>query len=152
MKVHNDILCAIDQRKSVFLVLLDLSAAFDTVNHQILLNRLFSDFGITGNAYNWFKSYLSYRTFYVSVQDGTSTSRSFDCGVPQGSVLGPILFSLYISPIANVISLHGLEYHLYADDTQLYISFPSSSSVELNIAKHKVEACVHYIDMWIKIN
>ena len=139
LKVQNDILRDIDMNKSVFLVLLDLSAAFDTVNHDILLNRLNTSFGVRDLALKWFKSYLSDRQFYVSVPEGKSFSRSFDCGVPQGSILGPILFSLYISPIADIIHRHELGYHLYADDTQLYISFSTTSLCEMMTAKSKVD-------------
>jgi hypothetical protein len=152
LKVHNDILCSIDNNKSVFLILLDLSAAFDTVNHEILLRRLENVFGIRDLALKWFKSYLANRTFFVSVEGSQSSHHSFDCGVPQGSVLGPILFLLYISPIADIIRSHGLDFHLYADDTQLYISFSCSSDVEMEIAKQRIEACVNDIDKWMHDN
>jgi hypothetical protein len=152
LKVHNDILSELDKKRSVFLVLLDLSAAFDTVDHNILLDRLSSSFGVKGTALNWFKSYLRNRVFYVNVQGGNSETHSFNCGVPQGSVLGPILFSLYISPIAEIIRRHGLNFHLYADDTQLYISFSTSSSIEIEIAKLKVEECIREIDIWMRKN
>ena len=94
LRDHNDILCSLGQNKSAFLVLLDLSAAFDTVDHKIR-NR----FGIKELALRRFDSYLSNRYFFVKVHDGCSSKRTLDCGVPQGSILGPILFSLYISPI-----------------------------------------------------
>ena len=122
IKVQNDILCAIDNNKSVLLLLLDLSAAFDTVNHSTLLSRLSERFGVKGNALVWFESYLTSREQFVHVDGCKSTLRHVRCGVPQGSVLGPLLYVLYTSPIADIINLHNLHYHLYADDTQLYVT------------------------------
>ena len=152
LRVQNDILKAIDRQHSVFLVLLDLSAAFDTVNHVILLERMFSRFGVDGLALRWFESYLSDRSFQVSVQGGVSTSRSFQCGVPQGSILGPILFLMYTSPIGDILREHCIDFHLYADDTQLYVTFETSSLEEMEFAKCKVEACVSEIDKWMMSN
>ena len=97
-KVDNYIVTVIDSGHSVFLVLLDLYAAFDTVDHTILLRRLSTRFGIRGRALDWFVSYLSDRTQYVKVNDTLSKSLYLTQGVPQGSVLGSILYSLYTSP------------------------------------------------------
>ena len=92
----------VDSQRSVILVLLDLSAAFDTVDHKILLERMSSRFGINGLVLKWFESYLTDRRFRVSVQGSLSSSRSLQCGVPQGSILGPILFLIYTSPIGDI--------------------------------------------------
>ena len=97
-KVDSDIVTAIDSGHSVILVLLDLSAAFDTVDHTILTRRLSTRFGIRGRALDWFVSYLSDRTQYMKVNDTLSKSLYLTQGVPQGSVLGSILYSLYTSP------------------------------------------------------
>ena len=102
------------------LILLDLTAAFDTVYHNILLHRLQYTIGLTGNAHNWFTSYLTGRSEHVALGKAKSHTHSVICGVPQGSVFGPTLFSLYMLPLGSVISRHGLSYHCYADDTQLY--------------------------------
>ena len=138
--------------KSVILLLLDLSAAFDTVDHSILLSRLHDRFGVNGTAAAWFESYLTSRTQFVRVNDCRSTQRSLERGVPQGSVVGPLLYLLYASPIADIIKFHKLQYHLYADDTRLYISLRTDRSYDLSLAKRRVECCVNDIDCWMVNN
>uniref|UniRef100_A0A669CVV3 Reverse transcriptase domain-containing protein n=1 Tax=Oreochromis niloticus TaxID=8128 RepID=A0A669CVV3_ORENI len=122
VKVFNDIRINTDRGKSTVLVLLDLSAAFDTVDHDILLERLESWGGLSGTALNWFKSYLTNRNFYVSISQFSSQNIEITCGVTQGSILGPLLFSIYMLPLSQIITTNNINYHNYADDTQLYIS------------------------------
>ena len=125
LKIQNDLLLAIDKKHVSALVLLDLSAAFDTVDHQILLTRLSSYFGISDSALNLISSYLTNRTQSVVIDKQTSPPTTCGIGVPQGSVLGPLLFTLYTCPLANKLQ-SSIPYHMYADDTQLYISFSAS--------------------------
>ena len=111
LRVHNDILCSLDQNKSVILLLLDLSAAFDTVDHAILISRLSNRFGVKGTALAWFKSYLTSRQQFVKVEEGMSSKGPLLRGVPQGCVLGLLLYLVYTAPIAEIIKKHNLLYH-----------------------------------------
>ena len=95
IKVHNDILCAVDRGCVVVLVMLDLTAAFETLNHAVLLSRLFHIFGVTGAAFEWFRSYLSGRHQVVRIGNEKSPPKDVTFGVPQGSVLGPLLFTVF---------------------------------------------------------
>ena len=116
----SDILQAVDSGDSAALILLDLSAAFNTVDHEVLLQRLHMSFGIDNTAYRWFQSYLSGRHQHVRRGSTRSLTIQLVCGVPQRSVLGPILFVLYTVDLISLIKSHGLMPHLYADDTQIY--------------------------------
>ena len=116
-----------DSKHGVFLALLDLSAAFDTIDHNILISRLKSENGVEGVALKWFESYLRNRTQVVKIDDSCSDGTDISFGVPQGSVLGPQLFTVYTRHVATIAREHGLNVHLYADDTQLYLSFDLKS-------------------------
>lgn len=149
LKIFNDVLLQLDRGAEVALVMLDLSAAFDTIDHDLLLQRLQSRYGITGTAHGWIKSYLEGRSQSVHIPSSTSRSRQLSWGVPQGSVLGPVLFSLYTGPLGDLIASHGISYISYADDTQLYISFGKSSAAECQL---KMEGCLNEVRNWMLIN
>ena len=123
LRIQNDFLLAMDKRQVSALILLDLSAAFDTLDHNILLTRLSSTFGISGSALDLLTSYISNRNQYVSINNDSSVLAALTTGVPQGSVLGPLLFTLYTTPISYLLQDSHMSFHLYADDTQLYIAF-----------------------------
>ena len=123
LEVQSNILESVDREKGVFLALLDLSAAFDTVDHTILLNFLEKSLGLQGAPLNWFKTYLTDRTQKVFIDNFTLDPKPFSFGVPQGSVLRPIIFCLYTLPLGRIIKSHGIKYHVYANDKQLYIPF-----------------------------
>ena len=150
LRVQNDILQAVDSDGGAILVLLYLSAAFDTIDHEKLLDLLDYSFGIKGDALKWFKSYLQDRTQAVQIGFSTSELVTLKYGVPQGSVLGPILFTMYTTPLGNIIRNHSLDFHLY--DTQLYISFKPCDSISRQTVISQVEACIKDIKIWMTNN
>ena len=148
LKVQNDILTSMDNTEVTPLVLLNLSAVFDATEHSILLNILQQDFGVAGTALNRFDSFLSGCKKCILVGDKTSDDFNLNCGVPQGSCKGPVLFSLYISRLLDIISLNLPSVHGYAADTQIYLSFrPCSIHSEIN-AVSLIEKCIADVCSW----
>jgi len=121
-----------------------MTAAFDTVDHSILLRRLEQSFGISGIALQWFASYLADRHHSIRVQDKQSPSQYLPYGVPQGSVLGPLLFIMYIADAATIPEKHRLSSHFYADDVQLYVSCRRGDSDTIACA-NRVSVCIEDI-------
>ena len=137
----------------VFVSLLDCSAAFDLVDHSTLLHWLEHRLRVTGNPLDWFRSYLSERTQFVSTNGSTSPAHQLSCGVPQGSVLGPRLFTIYTQPLGDIIGRHDVNFHLYADDTQLYLACKHAACPQIHCETLlKLEACIAETWQWMPLN
>lgn len=145
LTVHNDLVRAVDDRRVSLLVLLDLSAAFDTVDHQILLRVLSDRFGISGTALNWFQSYLSERTQSFVFAGHATDCVPVTCSVPQGSVFGPLGFISYTEDLTAVSESHGVHIQLYADDTQLY---DSSTLADAESVRDHLTSCISDVVEW----
>ena len=149
LKITNDLLLAMDTKQCALLVLLDLSAAFDTVNHDILLECLEEDFGLSGTVLAWMHSYLSDREQAVVINGTSSDPQPLTVGLPQGSNVGPGEFPTYASPLFRIARNHGIQIHMYADDTQLYLAF---NPQEFLAAKAQMEACLADMKDWMSKN
>ena len=152
LKVHNNIMLAMDNNDAIMLVLLDLSAAFDTIDHAILLQRVHDEFGIHGTALSWLQSYLQGRSQCVKIQRTLSPATELHFGVPHRSVLGPVLFTLYNAPIGRIIRQHGLEPMFYADDSQLYITFRPAVPGDEVAMVDRITASLSDIRRWMLAN
>ena len=155
LKLTNDIMETIDSGKITILTALDMSAAFDTLDHATLLHRLQHTFGLSGYVISWVRSYLTNRTSFVKIDSSSSPNTTICTGVPQGSVLGPLLFVLFISPVASVINpdlsnaSNIVSFHQYADDTQLYIGTNLSMLAD-QVAS--IESCTQRVHNWLLNN
>ena len=152
LRISNDILREMDKNQCVFLILLDLSAAFDTIDHEILLNRLDKYYNLKGTVIKWLTSYLHNRQQCVKIRNTKSEPAMITHGVPQGSVLGPYLFTLYIKPLGDILDTHNINYHVYADDTQLYLSFDPKLDKNYLNSTDKLQKCLFHIKAWMKTN
>ena len=148
LTIYNDLLCISDLKSKVILLLLDLSAAFDTVNHRLLLSKLKHEFGFIGSVLDWFESYLNNRSFTVTIDKSRSKRCFLRIGVPQGSILGPILFILYTKELNYIAEKHGFNIHMYADDTQLYIEF-NPLFQDLSSIEERIIQCFQDIKNWM---
>ena len=150
LRVKNDILHGLDHHQEAALILLDLSAAFDTIDYSILLERIEKRYGIRSVVLSWFWSYLTSRTQTVVIGgDSESRPRELVYGAPQGSVAGAPLFIFYSAPLSNVIKAHNINHVMYANDTQFYLLFKPS---DRDTAIHRMEKCVKDIKAWAVIN
>ena len=135
---------SIDQGKFGCGIFIDLRKAFDTVNHDILLTKL-NHYGVRDNLFDWFHSYLTDRKQYVSINGSTSQLCDITCGVPQGSVLGPLLFLIYINDLPNISDI--IEFSLFADDTNLYLESKSLKDLEITFNKE-----LEKLYLWLNVN
>ena len=149
LKIVTDVLTAIDRGQITLLGMFDLSAAFDTVDHAILLRQLEVSFSIRGVALNWFASYLSGRSQQVSVHGTLALSTFLEYGVPQGSVLGPVLFLMYTADLFSLVRTFGLLPHAYADDLQVYCHL---SPGEEHVALQRFRSCSDSVSRWMSSN
>ena len=152
LKVQNDILNSLDQNDVTILLILDLSAAFDTIDHETLLNRLEHQFGVAGKPLDFVNSYLQDRYQTVTIDGKLSKPVLMEYSVPQGSVLGPKFFTMYTKPVGEICKKHGLSHHFYADDSQLYLSFKPTSKITREEAIRRVENCLDEIVAWMNRN
>ena len=146
LRVSNDVLRAADRRQCTLLTMLDLSAAFDTINHNQFLDRLEAEFGVKGHARRWLESYFRDRTQAVYIDSTSSVTVPLDVGFPQGSVIGPFGFKPFTKPLSAIAKKHGVGIHLYADDTQLYVSCDPDN---VNSSLVRLEACIEDIRDWM---
>ena len=149
LKITDDIFARFADHQSTILVALDQSAAFDCIDHTTLIRRLHHSFGVTGKALSWISSYLESRSTFVRWKQVSSPAQLLETGVPQGSALGPLLFSLYIAPLSKVILSFGINHHQYADDTQIYLA---SSKTDLHVKVDQLENCTASVHAWLQTN
>jgi hypothetical protein len=152
LKVTSDILHEIDLNKVVLMAMLDLTAAFDTIHHGILIERLRTTFGVSGAPLNWFRSYMSSRCSRVCIGETLSDNTDLSCGTPQGSIMGPLQFTIYIHPVGKIIRNHGISFHKYADDSQLYTSFDPKIPNDSSRAIKRLQNCIHDLSDWMAAN
>ncbi len=139
-------LAALDKGEKVLSIYLDLQKAFDTVDHHILIKK-FSHYGNRGKCLSWFSSYLSGRSPFVSVNNAQSECKSINIGVPQSSILGPVLFLLYINDIANCTINTDITIMLFADDTNVFIQVKNITDLIL-----RAETLLKTLSGWLKDN
>ena len=149
LKIVNDLFLSLNKGNISVLALFDFSSAFDTIDHPILVHRLHTDFGFTDTVHQWFSSYLTDCTHYVSLSNHCSAFAPVHSGVPQDSVLGPTLFTMYIKPLSAIIDSHSIIHQSFADDLQLQISAPPDRISKL---LHSTQSCISDVKSRVTVN
>ena len=152
LKVQGDLLFTLDANDVAYLVLLDLLAAYDTIDQNILLKCLNKDFSMSDCVLSWLTSYLSGRMKCVTVNGVSSEEVQLEVGVPQGLVLGPLLFTLYTSKLPGIVDKHGVNLQLFADDIQLYAVFKFKDRAGAKSTLAKLESCISDVKVWMVLN
>ena len=149
VQIQNDILLELDKGKTVALVMIDISAAFDTVKHEKLIQCLTQYFGITGKAIEWMVSYLHNRLQSVVIQSEQSKSVIMEFGFPQGAILAGLIYIMFSTPLKKVVQQQNPIHKGYADDNQCYISFKVSNS---QVAIQELKTCLVDMMNWMVYN
>ena len=149
LKVINDLFFSFSKGNISVLALHDFSSAFNTIDHPILVHSLHADIGFTDTVIQWFSSYLTDRSHYVSLSNHCSAFAPAHSGVPQSSVLGPILFTMYIKPWSASIDSHSIIHHSFADDLQLQMS---ASPDRISQQLHSKQSCICDVKAWATAN
>ena len=152
VRVTNDILMALESGRSTVLVTIDISAAFDTVNHQMLLTRYKNHFGLKDLVLNWMSSYIANRKQVVQVNGHQSKPFHVETGFAQGSVLGGLKYSMFTTPLNDVITKHAVENQCFADDTNLYVAFDLKNDSNVQDQINKLALCLEDVSRWMLQN
>ena len=147
--MYDKISTACDRNEYAIGIFIDLSKAFDTLDHSILLRKLYH-YGIRGITHDWFASYLTNRKQYVSINNTDSSFESINCGVPQGSILGPLLFLIYINDIINCSKL--LQFILFADDTNIFYSCNDLRTLETTVNNELLKLSIWFCANRLSLN
>ena len=151
LRVKHDIVGALDRNHAMMFVMLNLSAAFDTIDHAHLFKLLQDEYGVRGTALAWFRTYMEDRTYRVQIDSTTSEHIPLQCGVPQGSVLGPVIFTLYTTTMQRIFRRHGVHYHKYADDIQLYAYYNPAVPGDQAETVRQLRDCIREVRRWMTL-